>query len=436
VGAVQKLATIVVVGLTALATLLVVYVANEPNRTEQRATQHQEAAIRRGIQTYIQQCVACHGPGGEGAVAGDGRIGAPLNPHAGNPEPRAEDEDPDYRDNQSEDPAIREQRYDTIVNVLHNGRGLMPAFGRGAPGGPLLNDEQIHELATMITLADWDRVYNETIAHYDRVYPTAPPPAGADAATGAGGQGGEAAPAPPGGGQVGGAEGQEGVFTIEGFDIGWRYQGQETAPGAPIDVTVPPGANLSLPNVGAAMHNFSVDELGIDVDMPPGETVSALIPADAAPGTYRFYCDVPGHPEAGMVGNLIIDPNAPVPGREAAAAPAAEGAAPAAGAAPPAGGQPLTIEAFDIGWRHDGQETAPGAPIEVAAAPGATINLPNAGAAMHNFSVDALGIDVDMAPGETATVTLPADAAPGTYEFYCNVPGHKQAGQVGTLIIQ
>ena len=25
---------------------------------------------------------------------------------------------------------------------------------------------------------------------------------------------------------------------------------------------------------------------------------------------------------------------------------------------------------------------------------------------------------------------------PGTYEYYCNVPGHKQAGMVGTLTVE
>ena len=52
------------------------------------------------------------------------------------------------------------------------------------------------------------------------------------------------------------------------------------------------------------------------------------------------------------------------------------------------------------------------------------------------FAVDALSIDVDMPAGQTVTATIPADAAPGEYEFYCNVPGHKPAGMVGTLVVQ
>jgi uncharacterized cupredoxin-like copper-binding protein len=63
-----------------------------------------------------------------------------------------------------------------------------------------------------------------------------------------------------------------------------------------------------------------------------------------------------------------------------------------------------------------------------------TVTLPNEGVTLHNFSVDSLGISVDIAPGETKTVTITAPAR--SYEYYCNVPGHKEAGMVGTLTVQ
>jgi uncharacterized cupredoxin-like copper-binding protein len=62
------------------------------------------------------------------------------------------------------------------------------------------------------------------------------------------------------------------------------------------------------------------------------------------------------------------------------------------------------------------------------------VTLPNDGVTLHNFSIDALGISVDIAPGATETVTINAPA--GSYEYYCNVPGHKEAGMVGTLTVQ
>jgi azurin len=41
------------------------------------------------------------------------------------------------------------------------------------------------------------------------------------------------------------------------------------------------------------------------VDMPIGETVPWTVPADLAPGTYTFYCAIPGH-RALMEGTITI----------------------------------------------------------------------------------------------------------------------------------
>ncbi len=178
-GAVQKLATTVIVGLVALATLLVVLLANEGNRRDDELDEQEEVAIERAIDTYIANCVACHGPGGEGLTTpgeqGTGRIGLPLGgmTEAGR---RAQEL------NQSQDPTIRKQRYDAIHDVLHYGRGQMPAWG--IEGDNRLNDEQIEELILMIQNVDWDEVYNEAIETYGG-YPTPqPPPVAAAAATG------------------------------------------------------------------------------------------------------------------------------------------------------------------------------------------------------------------------------------------------------------
>ena len=49
-------------------------------------------------------------------------------------------------------------------------------------------------------------------------------------------------------------------------------------------------------------------------------------------------------------------------------------------------------------------------------------------------TVDALEIQIVASRGGTneAVVTEPS---PGTYEFYCSVSGHKQAGMVGKLVV-
>ncbi len=405
-GAVQKLATAVIVGLVGLATLLVVYLADEPNRRAAEAHEQEEVAIERGVQTYIQNCVVCHGPAGEGysepGAKGTGRIGMPLG---GSTELGLKATENNQNE---EDPIHFAERTALIKKTLNNGRGLMPAFGTGAEGGELLNAEQIDELTLMIQHADWDDVYNQTVAK-DGGYPTFPPaPAPAAAAKPAN------TPAPGDAGAS--SEGASAdTFVVTSQDI--YFDPKEFSIPADADVM------LSLVNAGAAPHNFSIDALKISQDQAPGETHE--VPVKAAAGDYEYYCNVPGHKEAGMVGKMTADPNMkPTKATDTGDAAAAGGATPeAAGAGSAEVADVFTITSYDIYFE----------PKELAIPAGKDVmfSLPNLGAAPHNFSIDALKISQDQAPGETHEVAVNAPA--GDYEYYCNVPGHKEAGMVGVL---
>ncbi|MEA2530528.1 MAG: hypothetical protein QOG89_2172 [Thermomicrobiales bacterium] len=99
-----------------------------------------------------------------------------------------------------------------------------------------------------------------------------------------------------GGTPAGESEGQTQV-TIEMVDIAF----------SPAEITIPANTDVTvrLPNNGAAIHNFNVDELNIHSgDVQPGQSRDVVI--NAPPGDYRFYCSVPGHEEAGMVGTLHV----------------------------------------------------------------------------------------------------------------------------------
>ena len=64
-----------------------------------------------------------------------------------------------------------------------------------------------------------------------------------------------------------------------------------------------------------------------------------------------------------------------------------------------------------------------------------SIVLTNHGVAPHNFYFDDLDVHSDtLRPGDKATLTVNLPA--GTYTFYCNIPGHRQAGMVGTLVVE
>jgi uncharacterized cupredoxin-like copper-binding protein len=71
----------------------------------------------------------------------------------------------------------------------------------------------------------------------------------------------------------------------------------------------------------------------------------------------------------------------------------------------------------------------------IAAGTDVTVTITNEGALQHDFTIDELDIASDLLNGgDSGTVTI--NAEPGTYEFYCSVPGHREAGMVGTLTVE
>jgi plastocyanin len=62
-----------------------------------------------------------------------------------------------------------------------------------------------------------------------------------------------------------------------------------------------------------------------------------------------------------------------------------------------------------------------------------TLNLTNSGMLEHDFVMDDSLVSSG-ALGNGQTTTLVLNLPPGTYDFYCGIPGHKEAGMVGTII--
>ncbi|HMF07401.1 MAG TPA: cupredoxin domain-containing protein [Methylocella sp.] len=73
-----------------------------------------------------------------------------------------------------------------------------------------------------------------------------------------------------------------------------------------IKVTAGRAVTLVLDNSGAETeHGIFVPALGFRLDAKAGEVVRRVTVFDKA-GKYDFSCDLPGHPEAGMRGKLIV----------------------------------------------------------------------------------------------------------------------------------
>lgn len=53
----------------------------------------------------------------------------------------------------------------------------------------------------------------------------------------------------------------------------------------------------------------------------------------------------------------------------------------------------------------------------------------------HTFTIDDLGIDQQFTYGKDTQTTFTAREK-GVFQFYCAVPGHKENGMVGTLVIE
>jgi len=290
---VQRLATVVIIGLVGFATLLIIYLADETFRQDSQAATQEELAIERGTELYITYCLQCHGPAGNGATEqGEDpqRIGGDLNSER-------------YL---SDDPAVLQESEEKIRLRLAHGAPadasvedkVMPAFGNE------LNSEQVDDLVTLILSGSWDYVYNESvlttgetvaqqtcakdpedpvcedIENAPPVYPTAPPQETPEQE--------EQAQAPAD---------THAAATLEAQDpFAWSTS----------ELTVRPGDIIQVTNVGASQHDFSVDEFGLNEALPSGEPVMITIPTDAQPGQYEYYCSVPGHRESGMVGTLTI----------------------------------------------------------------------------------------------------------------------------------
>ncbi len=67
-----------------------------------------------------------------------------------------------------------------------------------------------------------------------------------------------------------------------------------------------------------------------------------------------------------------------------------------------------------------------------------TISFDNKQALQHDVKVeDSSGTEIggtDLVSSGTATATV--DLQPGTYTFFCSVPGHREAGMEGTLTVK
>lgn len=74
----------------------------------------------------------------------------------------------------------------------------------------------------------------------------------------------------------------------------------------PKNISVEVGDDITIALTSKdSLHDFTIDELGIELAANTGETDAVSFRVDEV-GQYTFYCSVAGHRAAGMEGTLIV----------------------------------------------------------------------------------------------------------------------------------
>lgn len=76
---------------------------------------------------------------------------------------------------------------------------------------------------------------------------------------------------------------------------------------ATLSLKVGQPVRVMVANIGALEHTFTITDLGVDQDLPVGQTVTVEFTATQS-GTFDLVCTTPGHKEAGMVGTVVVNP--------------------------------------------------------------------------------------------------------------------------------
>lgn len=62
---------------------------------------------------------------------------------------------------------------------------------------------------------------------------------------------------------------------------------------------------IVLRNIGSIEHDITVDDAKFKLTVPGNNTREKALKVEK-PGTYQFYCSLPGHKSAGMKGELTV----------------------------------------------------------------------------------------------------------------------------------
>ena len=97
------------------------------------------------------------------------------------------------------------------------------------------------------------------------------------------------------------------------------------------------------------------------------------------------------------------------------------------GDAPAAADADVTFVADDVVY-NEAPRTVPAGQV--------TIGLVNEGSTPHDVAIEEVGDEVIVTAQGGQTATGQAELEPGTYTYYCSIPGHRAAGMEGTFTVE
>jgi len=97
-----------------------------------------------------------------------------------------------------------------------------------------------------------------------------------------------------------------------------------------------------------------------------------------------------------------------------------------AGGKPAAGARPIRVQASNFEFSPDRLSVKVGEEVAFRL---------QSNDSSHDFAVDGLGRVAEVGGGETTTARLRIDD-PGTYTYFCTVPGHRDGGMEGTIAVR
>lgn len=224
------------------------------------------------------------------------------------------------------------------------------------------------------------------------------------------------------------------------------------------ELKVPANAvvQISLVNADGAIHDIAVPEFGAHSEQVVGKDAATTIVFRANKnGRFEYYCTLPGHKAAGMVGKLIVgEPAEAVASR---GEPIARDPADVGQPVGKRGPRQLTVDLQTVevtGRLDDGStyrfwtfnRTVPGPFIRARVDDTITINLANAPDSKHIHSIDLHAVTgpgggaavTQVAPGQKKSFTFKA-LSPGLYVYHCATPmvaQHISNGMYGMILIE